>query len=394
MQLHYHEISFARISSLDAPDNWRSAASSTFNRMWSVLSAADASAAADGASAASASSAADDSCLLLDPSHMSIEGQRAQHVFEDYAAAFAPSVDIDAGMAAARAVLPAALQRLVAAVRSRPDIACDVSEELLQKVAVLVQRVLECNDAASAGNRTLRSRCCVLADVLRRTCNAMTEDEVKLTMAPAVVQQWADASQHCLSRWEGEVFCMHDWVCGQRSCVQSRDAEDVVLRWVVCVHVTIHITSHHITPRILHDSRAQLAEGLLHALKACVAVADELHFENFFYAQLRVGVQAQTRGEADASRMNYVQMHTFDRSLAASAFARVYTPAHMRDVLRAQIFEAEGGAATRELLCVLPLLLPAPKNCNTIAAVTIGCGAPCPWVSATICRRRSGRRRG
>ena len=313
LQLHYDELSFRAISSLDAPENWALAAASTFNHMWRLLSAAD------------------DSCLCIDRSHMSIEGQRAQHVFEDYSAAITPPEDVDAAIIAASELLPVALQRFQTAVKGKSDIARDVSDELLQQVTLLVQRVLQCNDPASASNRMQRSRCCVLADVLLRTMNAMTNDDSKLAMAPAVVRQWAEAGQHCLSRWEGEIFSMHDWVCGQRSCVQSRDAEDIVLK-------------------TLHDCRAQLAESMLHALKASLPVADEIHFENFFYASLQLGVQAQTRGEADPSRMNYFQLQTFDRSSAAASFARIYTPAHMRDVLRATIFDASGGAATREKL--------------------------------------------
>jgi hypothetical protein len=305
LRLEYVSTIFRAISSLDASENWGTAAKSTFDRMWSALSTED------------------DDHLSVDRSHLSLDGQRAQHVFEDYSAAFSPPPDVHAAMVALAKELPALLQQLVAAVKAKAEIACEMSAELEHQVTQLFDKVAKTTDSKQ------RSRCCVLSDVLCRTMRAMIDDEAKLMMAPPVMQQWAEANKHCLSRWESEVFSMHDWVCGQRACMQSRHAEDVVLK-------------------ILHDHRAQLAEGMLHLLKATVAVADEVHFENFFYSALRLGVQAQTRGEADPSRMNYMQLQTFDIEAARVAFARMYTPSRIRTVLRAAIFEASGGAETRE----------------------------------------------
>ena len=122
---------------------------------------------------------------------------------------------------------------------------------------------------------------------------------------------------------------MHDWLFDKQTCNQSLFAEDCVLK-------------------ILHDCRAQLAERMLHSLKATLPVADDVHFENFFYSALRLGVQMQARSEADLSRMNYVQLQTFDAASARGLFFREYTPGRMRAELRAKIFEASDGAETRE----------------------------------------------
>ena len=305
MRLEYISTTFRAISCLDASENWAAAATSTFDRMWSILSADD------------------DSHLSVDRSHVALEGQRAQYVFEDYSAAFAPPSDVDAAMVALARELPALLQQLITAVKAKVEIASEVSTELEQQVKELFGKVTATADSKQ------RSRCCVLCGVLCRTMRAMIDDEVKLTMAPPAMQQWAEANKHCLSRWESEIFSMHDWVCGQRVCMQSRHAEDVVLK-------------------ILHDHRAQLAEGMLHSLKSTLSVADEVHFENYFYSALRLGVQVQTRGEADPSRMNYMQMQTFDIEAARAAFDRMYTPSCIRSVLRTSIFEASSGAEIRE----------------------------------------------
>jgi hypothetical protein len=305
MRLEYVSTTFRAISCLDASENWDAAAVSTFDRLWNILSADD------------------DAHLSVDRSHMSLEGQRAQRVFEDYSAAFAPPSDVDAAMVASAGELSALLRQLVTAVKTRVDIASELTIELEQQVEQLFGKVVTTTDSKQ------RSRCCVLCDVLCRTMRAMINDEEKLTMAPPAMQQWAEANKHCLSRWESEIFSMHDWVCGQRVCVQSRHAEDIVLK-------------------ILHDHRAQLAEGMLNSLKSILNVADEVHFENYFYSALRLGVQAQTRGEADPSRMNYMHMQTFDIDAARAAFARVYTPSHIRSVLRTAIFEASNCAETRE----------------------------------------------
>jgi hypothetical protein len=303
--LEYVSTIFRAISSLDAPGNWAAAATSTFHRMWSLLSAGD------------------DDHLSVDRSHMALEGQRAQHVFEDYSAAFAPPSDVDAALISAAKELPVLLQQLIAAAKAKAEIECELSAELEQQVKLLFDKVVKTTDSKQ------RSRCCVLSEVLCRTMRAMIDDETKLMMAPPAMQQWAEANKHCLSRWESEIFSMHDWVCGQRACVQSRDAEDVVLK-------------------VLHDHRAQLAESMLHSLKATLPVADEVHFENYFYSALRLGVQAQTRGEADPSRMNYMQLQTFDVTAAKAEFARLYSPSRIRAVLRAEIFEASSGAEIRE----------------------------------------------
>jgi hypothetical protein len=305
LRLEYVSTIFRAISSLDAPGNWAAAASDTFDRMWSILSAED------------------DAHLSVDRSHVALEGQRAQHVFEDYSAAFTPPSDVDGAMTAAAEALPALLQQVLAAAKANAEIEREVSAELEQDVKQLFHKLLKTTDSKQ------RSRCCVLSDVLCRTMRAMLDDEAKLILAPPVMRQWAEANKHCLSRWESEIFSMHDWICGQRACIQSRDAEDVVLK-------------------VLHDYRAQQAEGILHSLKASLSVADEVHFENYFYSALRLGVQAQTRGEADPSRMNYMQLQTFDISAARAEFARMYSPSRIREVLRAEIFEASGGAETRE----------------------------------------------
>jgi hypothetical protein len=305
LQLEYVSISFRAILSLDAPGNWAAAASSTFDRMWTILSAKD------------------DAHLSLNRSHLALEGQRAQHVFEDYSAAFTPPSDVDAAMIAAAKELPALLQRVISASKAKAEIEHEVNAELEHQVKQLFDKVLKNKDLKQ------RSRCCVLSDVLCRTMRAILDDEAKLILAPPVMQQWAEANKHCLSRWESEIFSMHDWVCGQRACIQSRDAEDVVLK-------------------VLHDYRAQLAEAMLHALKASLPVADEVHFENYFYSALRFGVQAQTRGEADPSRMNYMQLQTFDVAAARAELARMYSPSCIRSVLRAEIFEASRGAEMRE----------------------------------------------
>jgi hypothetical protein len=254
---------------------------------------------------------------------MSLEGQRAQHVFEDYSATFAPPEDVEAALADAAKTLPVLIQQLTACIKADASVACDVSDESMQQVHSLVNKLLE------ASQVTQRSRCCVLAGALSRTLHALISDEVKFKMTPAVVLQWAEASKHCMSRWEGEIFSMHDWICGQRTLVHSREAEDIVLK-------------------VLHDWRAQLAEGMLHALKASVSVADEIHFENYFYSTLRLGVQAQTRGDSDPSRMNYMQLQVFDVTSTRLSFERMYTPAGIRDVLRSTIFEASSGADIRE----------------------------------------------
>ncbi len=268
-------------------------------------------------------SSADDTNLRLDPTHMSFNGQLAQHVFEDHSAAFLPPADVDAAMSHAAQALPVALSQLAAAIAVEPSIASDVTPALLQQVHCLVQHLFRVEDSKQ------RSRCCVLADVLHRCMRAMIDDKTALTTAPAVTRQWADASQHCLSRWEAEVFSMHDFIFGQETCNQSQFAEDIVLK-------------------VLHNCRARLAEGMLHALKATLPVADEIHFENYFYSTLSVGVHTQARSDADASRINYMQLQTFDVAAARRSFCRIYSPARMRDELRATIFEASDGAETRE----------------------------------------------
>jgi hypothetical protein len=305
LQLEYDDMSVRAIPSLDAPHAWSSAASSAFQSMWRVLSSAD------------------DSRLALDRSHLSLSGQLAQHVFQDYSAAFSPPADVDAAMAAASHALPAALHCLMTAVNADPNIATDVSADLLQQVQRLLQNILRVSDVK------VRGRCCVLAEVLCRSMRAMVDDKDKLIKAPAVMRHWAEASQHCISRWEGEIFTMHDWILGHQMCLQSRLAEDIVLR-------------------ILHDLRAQLAEAMLHSLKATLPVADEIHFENYFYSALRLGVQTQARSEIDPSRLNYMQLQTFNVASSIDSFFQSYSPSRIRAELRAKIFEAPDGAEIRE----------------------------------------------
>ncbi|CAL1134883.1 unnamed protein product [Cladocopium goreaui] len=257
--------------------------------------------------------------LSLDMSHLSLAGQRLQHVWKPLGS------DANCGASLRPELLPR-LKSLLASTKLVPAPRVkDAAEKLLAK---LQRNETAVGAPAQAQERS--ARYAELASVVHRTFDAL-EGENKGELLAAVLQQYADCVEDCIYRWEREIHNMHDLVTGETSGEGALDAEDEVLR-------------------VLYRKRRQMAESVLHHSKGANETAD-MHFESHFYASLHFGLAEQLTARRDPHRLTYLQLESRVRpdALQAKLF-KDYVPARLRQTIREEVFESQssGTQALRE----------------------------------------------
>jgi len=255
----------------------------------------------------------------LDMSHLSLAGQRLQHVWKPLGS------DANCGASLRPELLPR-LKSLLASTKLVPAPRVkDAAEKLLAK---LQRNETAVGAPAQAQERS--ARYAELASVVHRTFDAL-EGENKGELLAAVLQQYADCVEDCIYRWEREIHNMHDLVTGETSGEGALDAEDEVLR-------------------VLYRKRRQMAESVLHHSKGANETAD-MHFESHFYASLHFGLAEQLTARRDPHRLTYLQLESRVRpdALQAKLF-KDYVPARLRQTIREEVFESQssGTQALRE----------------------------------------------
>lgn len=280
-------------------DQWRGEQERAFFRLWAAL--------------------AEDEYLSLDMSHLSLAGQRLQHVWKPLGS------DANCGASLRPELLPR-LKSLLASTKLVPAPRVkDAAEKLLAK---LQRNETAVGAPAQAQERS--ARYAELASVVHRTFDAL-EGENKGELLAAVLQQYADCVEDCIYRWEREIHNMHDLVTGETSGEGALDAEDEVLR-------------------VLYRKRRQMAESVLHHSKGANETAD-MHFESHFYASLHFGLAEQLTARRDPHRLTYLQLESRVRpdALQAKLF-KDYVPARLRQTIREEVFESQssGTQALRE----------------------------------------------
>jgi len=275
-------------------DQWQGEQERAFFRLWAAL--------------------AEDEYLSLDMSHLSLAGQRLQHVWK-------PLGSQDANCGASR---PAAelLPRLKSLLASTKLVLARHVQDAAEKLLAKLQRN-ETAVGAPAQAQERSSRYAELASVVHRTFDALEDKKSPGEMLAAVLQQYADCVEDCIYRWEREIHNMHDLVTGEASGEGALDAEDEVLR-------------------VLYRKRRQMAESVLHHTKGANATAD-MHFESHFYASLHFGLAEQLTARRDPHRLTYLQLENRVRpdALQAELFED-YVPALLRQTIRKEVFESQG----------------------------------------------------
>ena len=348
------------------PAGWDSQAHATaaFLALWDTLSAGLPPLSASSSSASSASSASSSepgaalssgaaaaaARIVVDPSHIALEGLRRQGVWQQPAEtpAAAENAGSRAGSAngaptaASAAILPERLQAAMAAL----DLPASVVEGAMKLMKRLAHDAAQDGSAASRQAAARARRC---AAVAHATLNALEptrpgggaqgavgSSEVAANggsdasegLLPIVCMHWAEAQEHCAYRWEREMEMMLDLTAGRTRCSgAAAHIEDLLLR-------------------LLLDERRQWAEQALHAAKGSTRT-DDMHFESYFYSEVSFGLPEQVHARRDPNRLTYAQhgLADFDASQVTTSLRDRYTPAAVCEIVRRKVLDSTEPAA-------------------------------------------------
>jgi len=135
-----------------------------------------------------------------------------------------------------------------------------------------------------------------------------------------VCQQFEECASECLYRWEREIFNMFDLVSGDITGVDSMTAEDLVLRK-------------------LCEARRRMSETCLHRLKGTIENSD-MHFETYFYGSISFGLPEEIDARKDVNRLNYAVLNFFDPKVVREELYAQYSPQFIRNEIRRGIFDS------------------------------------------------------
>ena len=324
-----HDAVGAPMASYALPAGWDGDAHATtaFLALWDALSA-DLSAPAGPSDAGTASSGAAAAAIVVDPSHLSLEGLRRQGVWQQPVES-AAAADDDAA-----AVLPAsALPERLRAATAELDLPASVLDGAMKLMKRLAHDAARDGTAASRQAAARARRCAAVAHATLEALEPTTPAGGGSSdgLLSVVCMHWAEAQEHCAYRWEREMEMMLDLSAGRaRSSGAAAHIEDVLLR-------------------VLLDERRQWAEKALHAAKGSTRI-DDMHFESFFYSEIEFGLPEQAHARRDPNRLTYAQhgLADFDASRATASLRDRYTPRAICEIVR-RVLESSTDPAAGEI---------------------------------------------
>jgi hypothetical protein len=327
------------------PPSWdgETHAAAAFLALWDALAvrlpAASSAASEPATSIPSASGAAAAARIVVDQSHLSLEGLRRQGVWQQPVESAAASDDT--APTATAATLP---ERLRAATADL-DLAASVVDGAIKLMKRLAHDAAQDGTTASRQAAARARRCAAVAHATlnalepkrriggaQRAAGSDTAAEggggSSEGLLPVVCMHWAEAEAHCAYRWEREMEMMLDLAAGRARCSgPAAHVEDLLLR-------------------LLLDERRQLAEQALHAAKGSTRT-DDMHFESYFYSEVSFGLPEQAHARRDPNRLTYAQhgLTDFDASQVTASLRDRYTPSAICEIVRRKVLSSTEPAA-------------------------------------------------